>query len=684
MDSENKAGDGFLDLNFAAGEQPETLTGVEEDEQAEEAIGKHDDGTDSGGGALAETGKLIVEVEDTEADDDVVDEKLEAVEFEDRSAARESERGSSAKRKKGRRRKSAVVLDEHDSCCYLQDENKTVFAVSDLVWGKVRSHPWWPAQIFDPSDASEMALNNRKKDHYLVAYFGDKTFAWCDDSQLKPFQKHFSQLANQNSMDAFLTAKDAALQEVSRRVDLGMTCCCFRDESYARLQDSKFENAGVWEGTPNYPVNRSWIASSFDPLRLIGSLQALARSPNEGVDKLELVIFKSQLKAFYRAKGYSELPVFVIGAGLEDNIEDSAPKFLDSASRKTKLGDKGSSVGKEKHGLASKEKISDKEVAGLLSSTSSDEGSMKTKLRDKGGSVIKEKQGSRSKNKRSDKEVVDRPNRTSKTKSKDRGWSVGKEEQSPPSKLKKSGKRFVDPSSDNDSRKTKSVGKRSSVGTERHVVESGKKRKSVSKLIEESDHQGRDDDKGASERNTSRSSRRKLEVEDFDVDDIGKGKEKKLDALGDFMTKSQTSSSRQQSKFGELMRRVAGQMTGSPPMLKPNGETVGRSSSKVTRRKRGSSAILKQKTTLRETNSVSNENSSDEMLPAGTAVDPAPSLPLSTMSDTNSEGNSLNPSNRSSEFSPKHSLPVEAEPETTFSVHENEAISEEMHVDAHG
>ncbi|KAG6478026.1 hypothetical protein ZIOFF_061458 [Zingiber officinale] len=124
MDSENKPGDGFLDLNFAAGEQPETLTRAKEAEQVEAVIGKHDDGTDSGGGALAETEKVTVEAEDTEAEEDAVDEKSK-----DQSVR------SSAKRKKGRRRKSAAVLDEHDSCCCpFQDENKTIFAVSDLVW----------------------------------------------------------------------------------------------------------------------------------------------------------------------------------------------------------------------------------------------------------------------------------------------------------------------------------------------------------------------------------------------------------------------------------------------------------------------------------------------------------------------------------------------------------------------
>ncbi|XP_074555558.1 uncharacterized protein LOC141811405 [Curcuma longa] len=740
MESETKGGDGVLDLNFVAVEQPETLTdgpadlgsgvpeiGVKEDEEVEEVIGDHDTGIS----ALAEVGKVAVEVEDTEADTDVVDEKSKETVIDEDQSARAFEGGSSTKRKKGRRRKSAVVRDEYDSRpCPFQDENKTAFAVSDIVWGKVRSHPWWPAQIFDPSDASKMASNNRKKDHYLVAYFGDKTFAWCDDSQLKPFQKHFLQLENQNSMEAFVTAKDAALQEVSRRVDLGMACRCFMDRSYASLLDSKFENSGVRERTPSYPINKSWIANSFDPLRLIDSIQAFAQSPNERIDKLELVILKSQLKAFYRLKGYSELPTFVIGAGLEDNIEvsvseenksgkraaadPSKPIFSDSASRKTKSRDKGSSVGKEKHDSTSKRKISGKEVGVPSSPTSSDDAFRKTKSRDKGGLIGKEKQDSQSKKKRSDSNAADRSNLISKTKSKERGSSVGKEKQSPPSKGKRSGKEFTHPSSDDDLRKSKSVSSRSSVGTEKHVVERGRKRKSLSKLIEESDHQGSDDDKDACEMNTSHSSHRNQELEDFDVDDIGKGKEKKLDALGDFMTKSQTSSSKPQSKFGELMRRVAGQMTGSPPMLKPNGETVRKSSSKVTRRKRGRGAILKQKKAVKETESDSNDHSSDEMHPEDTAIsedekfassgqdtegepqikkqkqqqsagDPTVSLPSGRMPDTYSEGNSLDPSNRSSEFSSKSSLPVEAEPNTIVLVHEdNGATSDAMHVDAHG
>ncbi|KAI9121937.1 hypothetical protein K1719_006626 [Acacia pycnantha] len=57
--------------------------------------------------------------------------------------------------------------------------------VSDLVWGKVRGHPWWPGQIFDPSAASENAKKHLKIDSYLIPYFGVQTFARNESNHLR-------------------------------------------------------------------------------------------------------------------------------------------------------------------------------------------------------------------------------------------------------------------------------------------------------------------------------------------------------------------------------------------------------------------------------------------------------------------------------------------------------------------
>lgn len=53
------------------------------------------------------------------------------------------------------------------------------YSVGDYVWGKIKSHPWWPGRIYDPSDASEFAVKYRQTGRFLVVYFGDGSFSWC-------------------------------------------------------------------------------------------------------------------------------------------------------------------------------------------------------------------------------------------------------------------------------------------------------------------------------------------------------------------------------------------------------------------------------------------------------------------------------------------------------------------------
>ncbi|XP_072984632.1 PWWP domain-containing protein 5-like isoform X1 [Typha latifolia] len=242
-----------------------------------------------------------------------------------------------------------------------QDEKRDAFAVSDLVWGKVRSHPWWPGQIFDPSDASDLALKHQKKEHLLVAYFGDKTFAWNDESMLKPFQSHFSQMEKQSSTDAFLTAVNVSLKEVSRRVELALSDRRFVDED---LKYQKVENSGIRGETYSPVVNNSFIVRSFQPERFLDYIRDLGQVPMEGADRLELVIAKAHLRAFNRSRGYPDLPEFLIGGGLEDEAvispakkngsekglaDSSAGVALDFASGKGKSRGREIPVSKKKH-----------------------------------------------------------------------------------------------------------------------------------------------------------------------------------------------------------------------------------------------------------------------------------------------------------------------------------------------
>ncbi|XP_059628254.1 uncharacterized protein LOC132271033 [Cornus florida] len=250
----------------------------------------------------------------------------------------------------------------HQAGYLLPSENEGEYSVSDLVWGKVRSHPWWPGQIFDPADASEKAMKYYKKDCFLVSYFGDRTFAWNDASLLKPFWTHFSQIEKQSNSEAFQNAVSCALEEVSRRVELGLACSCIREDAYDKIESQIVENTGIrQESSRRYGVDKSMGVSSFEPDKLVEFVRALAQSPSGGADRLELVIVKAQLLAFSRLKGYYELPEIQFCGGLLENetdasessevIEHATPVANDHEQVKGKPKIESSSSHKRKHNL---------------------------------------------------------------------------------------------------------------------------------------------------------------------------------------------------------------------------------------------------------------------------------------------------------------------------------------------
>ncbi|KAI3459030.1 hypothetical protein Pfo_015693 [Paulownia fortunei] len=220
--------------------------------------------------------------------------------------------------------KSASSLRMNQSGYLSPPENEGHFAQSDLVWGKVRSHPWWPGQIFDSADASEKAVKYYKKDSYLVAYFGDRTFAWNDASVLKPFRSYFFQIEKLSNSETFQNAVNCALEEVSRRVQLGLACSCIPQDAYSKIETQVVENTGIREeSSRRYGVDQSSRAASFEPDKLLEYVRDLAPSASSGADRLDLVIARAQLSAFCHFKGYRLPTEFPSSGELLENDADT-------------------------------------------------------------------------------------------------------------------------------------------------------------------------------------------------------------------------------------------------------------------------------------------------------------------------------------------------------------------------
>ncbi|XP_073305260.1 uncharacterized protein [Primulina huaijiensis] len=232
--------------------------------------------------------------------------------------------------------KSASSLRMNQPAYLSPPENEGKFSLSDLVWGKVRSYPWWPGQVFDPADASERAVKYYKKDSYLVAYFGDRTFAWNDASVLKAFRSHFSQIDKQSNSEAFQNAVDCALEEVARRVELGLACSCVPEDAYDKIKTQIVENTGIHEESSlRTGVDQSARPSAFEPDKLLDYVRDLAARASSGIDRLDYVIARAQLSAFCCFKGYRLLTVFPSsGELLENDTEETSDDMVVSHKNK--------------------------------------------------------------------------------------------------------------------------------------------------------------------------------------------------------------------------------------------------------------------------------------------------------------------------------------------------------------
>ncbi|KAI9078062.1 hypothetical protein K1719_039987 [Acacia pycnantha] len=198
-------------------------------------------------------------------------------------------------------------------------------SVGDFVWGKIKSHPWWPGRIYDPNDASDYALKLRQKNRFLVAYFGDWTFAWCHPSQLKPFEENFEDMVKQSNSKAFVNAVQDAVLEIGRLFDLKMTNSCVARKSKAEVASLLAKNSGIKDGVlvPENGIEK-FATVLFDPVELLSQVKKIAEVIAI-CSVLELEVLKARLSAFYLSRGGYKLPNYHAPRpvpGLEDNRSD--------------------------------------------------------------------------------------------------------------------------------------------------------------------------------------------------------------------------------------------------------------------------------------------------------------------------------------------------------------------------
>lgn len=183
------------------------------------------------------------------------------------------------------------------------------FELGDMVWGKVKSHPWWPGLIFNEVFANSSVRRTKRAGHVLVAFFGDSSYGWFDPAELIPFDPNYAEKSRQTSSRNLTKAVDEAVDEASRRRALGLTCRCrnpynFRAtnvQGYYSVDVADYEAGGV------YSANQIKKArDSFQPSEILNFIKQLAVTPH-GRDEKCLDLIKNKATVFaYRKAVYEE------------------------------------------------------------------------------------------------------------------------------------------------------------------------------------------------------------------------------------------------------------------------------------------------------------------------------------------------------------------------------------------
>ncbi|KAM7272169.1 hypothetical protein ACFE04_026832 [Oxalis oulophora] len=217
------------------------------------------------------------------------------------------------------------------------------FELGDLVWGKVKSHPWWPGHIFNEALASSSVCRTRREGYVLVAFFGDSSYGWFDPAELVPFDSNFSEKLQQITSRTFVKAVEEAMDETNRRCGLGLTCKCrnpynFRPtnvEGYFAVDVPDFEPNGV------YSANQIKKARDrFKPSETLSFIKQLSLSPQNIEQKsIEFIEKKATVFAYRKAvfEEYDETYAQAFGSGAK-----SVRPAQDHAHLKNQASKKGS------------------------------------------------------------------------------------------------------------------------------------------------------------------------------------------------------------------------------------------------------------------------------------------------------------------------------------------------------
>ncbi|KAK2976002.1 hypothetical protein RJ640_024763 [Escallonia rubra] len=156
------------------------------------------------------------------------------------------------------------------------------FEIGDMVWGKVKSHPWWPGHIYSEAFATPSVRRSKREGHVLVAFFGDSSYGWFDPAELVAFDPNYAEKSRQTNSRTFVKAVEEAVDEASRRRALGLACRCRNPYNFRPTDVQGYFAVDVGDYEPGTVYSANLInkaRDSFQSKETLAFVKQLALTP---------------------------------------------------------------------------------------------------------------------------------------------------------------------------------------------------------------------------------------------------------------------------------------------------------------------------------------------------------------------------------------------------------------------
>lgn len=208
------------------------------------------------------------------------------------------------------------------------------FKIGDMVWGKVKSHPWWPGHIYDETFASPAVRRGKHEGHLLVAFFGDSSYGWFDSEELIPFEENYAEKSRQTTSRAFVKAVEEAVDEIARRSSFGLACRCRNEFNFWPSSAEGYFVVDVGDSeTGIYSMDQiSKAQDSFQPSDLVSFLHEVALKPmTDRCSSIDFVKQKAAALALRKAlfEEFDETYAQAFGTKLLRPSRPTAPAAVD-------------------------------------------------------------------------------------------------------------------------------------------------------------------------------------------------------------------------------------------------------------------------------------------------------------------------------------------------------------------